>query len=341
VTKEWFLRLSPRAALLSALGASLAMGLGACSGDTPGSGSPGGGSTGGNADVGPVSLADFPTAFASNYCDNIAACCRQAGYDPSSCRTTLEPRLAALASQRLSNPKVVYDGAGARNCMFAYRDALTACTNPLYYDKVAFLACALIFDGTVPVGGACAESAECAPSPSLGTIGCEAGVCTVSDPFAGWTEASGVGQPCAATCRGDDNGYSCTRSGTSTTITTECWINNFSYCSSGLCAALPAIGQPCGDGIYCATSAHCENGTCMADIATGPCSSDDYCVSTSYCDTTTRQCTPIKADGTACSLDSECLGGQCEAGRCRPWSMATASACAGLQDDLRMGPELG
>jgi hypothetical protein len=306
------------------------MSLGACSGDNA---SPGGGGTGGGGSVvpsGPVPSNSFATSFASTFCDSIAACCRQAGYDPSSCRATLEPLLTASANLRLSSPNVVYDEVVAANCLNAERAALVACTDQNLADQVEN-ACTGLFRGTVPEGGSCGESYECA-TPASGYVTCNAGVCTGSpDEFPGDMAHAAAGQACGGTCSGDANGAGCSGSGSSTTA--ACWIQDGLYCSNDVCVAVPAIGQPCGGGSYCVAEGHCESGTCVADIATGPCTSSDGCVSTSYCDFDTRQCTPLKANGAACNIYSECVGGQCEADRCRTWSIATAASCAGLLDD--------
>ncbi|NUN14499.1 MAG: hypothetical protein HUU55_12790, partial [Myxococcales bacterium] len=60
------------------------------------------------------------------------------------------------------------------------------------------------------------------------------------------------------------------------------------------CTHIPATG-PCDDGIACTTGDVCNNGTCMGDWASCPCSSDedcpsqadgDLCSGTLFCDTT-------------------------------------------------------
>ena len=119
------------------------------------------------------------------------------------------------------------------------------------------------------------------------------------------------------------------------TATVSCWTDDGVYCASdGICAAVPAIGQACAFGQYCGKDAHCKNGLCADDQATGPCQSSDDCLAPSYCDysadASSGQCAPLKANGATCRMASECAGGQCLSFVCRTWSVATPEVCAGL-----------
>jgi hypothetical protein len=312
------------------VGVPATMSLGACGGDSKGGGAEDQDSIAGP--VGPVSENGFAAAFTSTFCDSIADCCRQTGYDPSSCRTTLAPQMTALLNLRLSSPNVVYDETASANCLNAYRSAFVACTDQELHAQIAS-ACEPVFRGTVPVGGTCAESYECA-TPASGRVRCDTGVCTENSDTDPWDSDHAVaGEACGGTCSGDDGSVGC--EGTNLSAGTAlCWVQDGLYCSNNVCVALPAIGRPCGNSNYCVVDGHCESGTCVADIAAGPCNSDDDCVNTSYCDfSANRQCTPLKANGAACDMSSECIGGQCEADRCRSWTVANAASCAGLLDD--------
>ena len=77
-----------------------------------------------------VPAGSFASSFASAYCEGIADCCHQAGFDSSSCQATLQPQVAALVTLRTADPSVVFDEAAAANCTNVYRAALAACTDP-------------------------------------------------------------------------------------------------------------------------------------------------------------------------------------------------------------------
>jgi len=274
----------------------------------------------GGADATPVANVPFATALASTYCDSIAACCRQAGDDASLCRSTLEPYLTAGFTVLMQDSRMTFDEAGADGCLSAYRAALSACTDQ-DLERQINVACKDIFRGNVPMGGSCASDNHCL-RPATGYAVCWSGVCsqTAENPNGPWLETTHLtaGQACNGTC-----------SGSSCNGTAWCWTEDGLYCESGFCAAVPTIGQPCA-GNYCEDSGHCQSGMCVADEAAGPCTSDYDCLATSYCTGTPQACTPRKPNGDSCSYERECLGGQCELGRCRTWSMATPAACAGL-----------
>jgi hypothetical protein len=307
--------------------------LAACHEDTKCGGAYGGsdaapvsGNADGGSDATPVSGVTFAVSLASTFCDSIAACCRQSGYDSSLCRSTLEPYLTAAFTVLLSDSRVALDEAGATRCLAAYRAALSACTDRGLARQIDY-ACSGALKGTVAMGGSCRASGDCL-QPATGYAICVSGVCSPSSvnplPAAESPRAT-VGQSCDGTCVGDEYSSSCGGS-------VHCWIQDGLYCGNGVCVVAPAVGQACAIGDYCEYSGHCKSGTCVADLATGPCTSDGDCLGTSYCDDSAKVCTPRKANGEICSFDRECSGGQCEQGRCRTWSMATPATCAGLLD---------
>jgi hypothetical protein len=243
--------------------------------------------------------------------------------------------ISATMSQYANNPNVVYDEAAAGTCIDAYRTVLSACTNR-DLSKQLNTACDNIFRGTVPLGGSCGTTTECA-KPATGGVSCTTAVCTVTPSYSSPTSEphAVAGQACTETCSATGasgsicGGYSAPDGGAAA----YCWTNDGLACSSAkICEAAPGVGQTCIDMSYCATDAYCLNGKCVASQATGPCPSGRECLSTSYCDYTTKQCTPLKQNGEACNQGSECLAGQCEQDHCRNWSVATLSSCAGLLD---------
>lgn len=113
--------------------------------------------------------------------------------------------------------------------------------------------------------------------------------------------------------------------------------------STGKCQVAPRLGEPCapsqqgcaGTGVYCKPTGSGDVGTCS-----GPSSIGDRCAfdldatrtitipcRTGYCDTTgTQACrAPVKALGTICESDGECLSGRCAVQEDR--TMKCAPAC--------------
>jgi hypothetical protein len=309
-------------------------------GGPSGGGSSGGGPSGGpsgGGSSGPVQSQNFGSVYASTFCSSIAGCCTTAGYpaDTTSCNSTLRPTIEALTKVYVSNPKIMYDAAAAGACVEAYRIALTACTDEAL-SKQLNAACDGVFRGTVAPGGACSSTQECAPSPA-GSVTCDTGVCGLSDGSISSDVHAKAGEACNATCSGDTNSYGCSGSTTMTIPGAgNCWVEDGLYCgSSSACEVAPKIGQPCGSYTYCEAAAHCDNGSCVADSASGPCSSSDACLAPSYCDLSspTGSCVPRKVNGAACNSSDECSGGECEQDHCRKWTVANAASCAGLLDN--------
>ena len=93
---------------------------------------------------------------------------------------------------------------------------------------------------------------------------------------------------------------------------------------TGLCGTEPAAGgTPCEDGMYCTDNDACDDmGTCIGGLTTD-CSELDSQCGTGGCDEDNDSCivaqfevntTPCNADDDGCTLNDECLGGQCVAG---------------------------
>ena len=131
-------------------------------------------------------------------------------------------------------------------------------------------------------------------------------------------------------------------------------------CSGGACAVPPATGQPCAQGIACRDlGAYCNSAnTCTAvapvgaacsatvlcspyytcdgtgHCATGP-RSGQPCMTTgalqcfddnTFCDATSLTCTPLLADGAACTTSSQCVNDLCT-GTATAMTCTTAPTC--------------
>jgi hypothetical protein len=275
---------------------------------------------------------DFAAQYASAYCESIGPCCAQAGIasDVESCRSTLQPTLAATVKILLENPKITYNESATGICLDEIRASLTACTDRT---RAASKTCQQVFVGTVPIGGACATSNDCVKQAG-GSVYCSQAVCTWSGNQTEQPRGK-LGDGCNATCQAGNGTTGCAGWGVSDAgSSTTCWISDGLYCPIGrVCTAVAAIGQRCSGNYSCVEDAHCQNGACVANEATGPCTSQFDCLRT-YCDYTSQQCSPRKANGETCSGDdSQCAGGDCYQSKCRTWTQATAATCAGLLDD--------
>lgn len=289
----------------------------ACGGSTSSSGSP-------------VQKEDFSTQASDALCDSLAGCCSTAGlpYDGAACRAGF----AALLAPQASNPKIAYDATAGGGCVAALRGLGCA---PL--DGVRE-PCGNVFAGTVPNGGPCSSSDECA-APAGGRAFCLGGQCHAEPRGA-------AGDACSSTCTESGSSTSCAgfggvASGGADGGTSpggdlaRCYTNDGLTCGpSDTCEKVPALSEPCTFG-GCGENAFCDQsgaaGVCAArrDVG-GTCNGFDECVTTAFCDTASRKCATKKADGTTCQSGLECQGGSCRAGACAAKVLATASSCAGV-----------
>jgi len=284
---------------------------------------------------GPVAVNDFSQRFAASYCASIQGCCERFGerFELSSCQETLRAYLAAALGVQLANPKIIFDEQVAGQCIDAYAAVARACTER---SNAADDACDGLLRGTVPVGGECGESDECVQTAEQ-DASCTSGICVAEEPYESVFDGphAALGEACAGTCEGDPDtgGGSCSGIVDGVPGTGVCWLNDGLICSTaGSCVAAPQVGEPCQQ-YQCAVGAYCVASTCEAASSDGPCTSDSACLPTSYCDYDAMRCIPLKADGETCDSGDECLGGDCEADRCREWSVASAESCSGLLDD--------
>ena len=313
-------------AIVGALGTTLVLSA-ACGGET----------SQGSHQSPPVAHGDFSRTLAYAFCEGIAGCCDRYGYssDTATCKTTLEAQFSAVFSARFSSPNFRYDANAAAACTDAFRKGTEACTDRDAMEAIDDT-CENVFQGQVKLGGACGSSTECVQN-ATGTVSCDTGICTVDteNSYPDELPHGSLGDPCHTTCfatGAGSSGCSIGPNSDSPNADYECWANEGFICGSGnTCVAAPTLGQSCDS--YCTGGAYCNNGSCVAQIATGSC--ENYsaaCLSTSYCDYDANLCTPKKADGETCNGDDECVGGDCYNDRCRVWAVATAESCSGLLD---------
>ena len=302
-----------------------------------------GGACSGSSATPPVALEQFPTQFGDAYCDSLAPCCASAHipYDSATCKNAATAFFKAYATAN-AVPGKTYDAAAAGGCLSAFKALLQSCSKS--DDDTANDACAKIFVGSVPAGGACQQNSDCA-----------GGNCVFdpSDPNGGSVCGTQTGQAHAKAgegCNGDcfemDGSEDCSSfgvaggagtAGGTASGTGTCFASDGLFCStrSGVCTVFAQVGQACEEE-GCVAGAFCDAGTCAAQRDSGPCDSFEACSSKSYCDSATNQCTAKKADGAACAEPSDCSSGDCSASAagsgtqvCGTSSVASTSTCAG------------
>ncbi len=271
------------------------------------------GSTDGSAGSSPIPLDDIARVVSEAFCGDIAPCCQTAGfpYDRAQCealiRSTYDQQLVPLARAG----KLGYDPAAAGTCVSRAREALAKCAVPEVPE------CEAMFAGTVPHGGACSDSAECATAPK-GDAYCDesdgAGTC-VSTP------RGKAGDACGATCTESGNTTSCSGSGGGEPTTgpvADCYTNDGLVCGSERkCQAQSPAGGTCTESAECSGRAYCEGGTCGPPHAEGgDCSyRDEECATGLYCREGT--CAAELASGSPCEeFVDVCAGGTCANGEC-------------------------
>jgi hypothetical protein len=237
-------------------------------------------------------------------------------YDPVTGRFTPTGSLAVARDTQTATllpngqvPTLVFDETTAQSCLDAYAAALHACPDRGLAERT---------------GGIC-----------WGMFRPRNGSLVPSTPSNNVLLHAALGEPCMGSCVGTSlTSSTCTTTTAGGVSTTAfCWIEDGVYCLNGTCVALPTVGQACGQVSYCGLDTQCQNQICVASQSTGgKCASSDSCVSADYCNPATYSYATVLANGSACSEDRDCAGGQCERGLCRAWSIATASACAGQID---------
>lgn len=220
--------------------------------------------------------------------------------------------------------RVTYDEAGARMCVEAIR--ARNCDDLQATRKKEADACARMFVGTVPEGGACLYNAECAGGGSCNTSMCMGGgacclgVCE-KKPAAVALGGDCTTNPCVETAYCDmsampftckarkDNGEACDAQG-------QCKEGQRCDVAGSLptCYLLSDRGKACNPALeaggciryddYC----HPDQRKCVALPGDGQaCTTKDECMRYAYCDDT-KTCRKRPVKGEACSDTIKCLG---------------------------------
>ena len=186
-------------------------------------------------------------------CEAAVSCCskKQLGAQPARCAGEFG---WAVTERKLENGELVLDAGALEDCIAAYENAATTCT-----ETGLFAACRSVFSGTNPPGDPCSDFQDC--DRREGPVICKfvgndsMGTCT---PLIHGEE----GQPCDYDCqsRVDCSGN---EGGLSTTPRVYCFEDEGLYCSAAdgalACRKLRAIGEECENGSACGSAGRCKS----------------------------------------------------------------------------------
>ncbi len=315
----------------------------------------GGGCSGSSSSDGaapPISLDQYPQAYANAVCDTIAPCCKSANvtYEETGCKSAATDQWTQEIA-RSSAAHTKYDADAAGRCIAAIKKVVASCKSAVDHSTAV---CNDVFVGTIAVGGACTSRDDCA---APGT--CEQdpnnfdfnapGICTAPDSGSATAHAK-AGELCSSSC--DDRGGDTVSCGgfaggpTSGPASGTCYASDGVFCAfeTQVCAPFGKIGDACSvQEQGCVTGAYCNDGTCAAQVDSGSCDlAPDACSSKSYCDL--GQCFAKKQDHFGCTTDSECVSGVCAdngstgQASCGVPSLATPELCSGASSSAT-GPQ--
>jgi len=301
-----------------------------------------------------VSLDEAPPLYAKAYCDLLRRCWGDLlpiilpGED---CEQLVETRVSdefARVEQAIAAGKVRYDGTKVRACLDKLKTA--GCTNPAEPPE-----CIAASDGTVPEGGECSMSVECAGGATYcQTDGTCPGRCVPLETAGGTCRRdadcaptlkcsettqrcfvpAAVGEACEAGapacqegifCIGSDNDAG--RQGQCRTLTDgfsvgagEACLQTAPFCEPSLRCVVESFNQATGTGVT----------RCAQPVASGaPCqlAYPDVCPGDQYCAVAsgalTGRCTAKPGNGQPCARrttteEPVCAPGtRCDAGTCR------------------------
>lgn len=297
----------------------------------------------------PVAQADYCATKANAYCGILLTCCQQAGYptDSGKCHDAMMTDCQSEVSSKLAAGRS-YDAKAAGICLGGIPSLISGCKEipSSATTNTVSEACGHIWVGSVPVGGTCSSSSDCAASPDGSNVTCSA----PSVPGDGGTTGGSkcvvqpvakLGEPCGTVADAGASYVSCASGlscqyvpGDGGVGASHCVqpgdvgaaCQSASACKSGLtcdtttqkCSQPAAIGAACTpfSSTSCATGAYCESTSKKCTPLPGagsPCITSTYpqCSPDTICDSTSKNCVAKKANGQACTSRSQCVSNYC------------------------------
>ena len=287
----------------------------------------------------------FPSAYAQALCTSLQHCCNEnmVSYDYNACTAGWQAAIAAI----VQNP----DGGGnydpqlAAQCVQQVSAAAVVSCQPVPGSiSAARATCQAIFQGEIPLGGACTSASQCAPVDG-GTVTCAIvplDASTAQLPLAAQDASTGAGGAnvpvCVAVMSIDAGGMPCTPLGTDGGPKEDVCLNYGLFCdpTSSTCLPFNPMGGACDPNTLtsCAPGAYCQAdaGTCSpAQPAGSPCTDSIECDYTSQCDPGSHTCVLRLLPGAACATDNQCSVSVCDptTKQCLMNAIATTAACNG------------
>jgi hypothetical protein len=229
---------------------------------------------------GGIAAEDLGTELQDAFCDRYVRCGVVASY--ADCQLLFDGSFGSSIDELLAgidNGTIRYDEDAAQECIDAFRDA--SCDETTREARVESPACLDAIRGTIPDGGGCAISAQCA-SGDCERMACPDACCPGT---CGPTRFEApIGGPCS--------------------IDIDCAAGG--YCSGTTCAALLAIDQPCTADDECDYGLYCTDAGACADAPNqGDACPDGSCADIgNSCADATMTCVPLGGLGASCGLAS-------------------------------------
>ena len=190
-------------------------------------------------------------------------------FDVADCQSYQDDQCTAAANAALASGTRQYVPGNVDPCITALNNAYGGSPGDIMIDAVTAYttACARVFVGSTPIGGACTTATDCATAGAIcATAPNQTPKCAIPTPRQIGDQCLDTGDQCPATA----------------------------YCSTqGVCVAAQANGQPCSATAPCDSADRCVDGTCQALVAqgAGPCCSNSDCTPGTFCDLYTNAST--------------------------------------------------
>jgi hypothetical protein len=265
-------------------------------------------SCGGSIAGGPVALEDFARELLDAMC-TVAVACEEMP-DRATClasRPVLNFDTFATLEAGVAAGTVTYDGQAARACIDVFKRFASCKATQTGDPQVTLAVCDRVFLGTVPTGGACFVSEECADRGFCARVNCTTPGC------------------CAGTCLARPAPIAAGGDCSNLVADQDCVAGT--VCDSGTCTAPLGPGAACAPFDYCVLPYECRNidpatnmGTCTPPPESGqPCGTGDVASvcndERDTCDDVAHVCRRRIPVGGACTFRcvyyAECDGTTC------------------------------